>query len=345
MRNTFTALIFLAILCGAVNVSTSSAAPVTAVASAMQAAPAAATTDDATKKDELKSLGEAWGGLKQTQRTQVGMTGLAILLLVLAIFGVSSRSEILRGSYPVHFGGATKPDGSKYRRPFSLAQCQMMWWFVLVFVCYIFILWTKGDYNSITTQVLTLMGIGTGTALGAAMIDQTKSTPNQDAFQAAIDTVHKFDTTYPALSAALATAAKNDSDAQAELDAANSDPSTTPAQRTAAAQKKAGTAAALTAAQGAANTAQPGLITAITVRDRLAPKLASENLFTDILSDVSGISLHRFQSFAWTLVLGGVFVAEVAVQGKFPEFEATELALLGIASGVYLGFKVPEQAS
>ena len=31
---------------------------------------------------------------------------------------------------------------------------------------------------------------------------------------------------------------------------------------------------------------------------------ASEGFFLDILSDANGVSFHRFQMFAWTLVLG-----------------------------------------
>ncbi|HKO55362.1 MAG TPA: hypothetical protein VJ276_05750 [Thermoanaerobaculia bacterium] len=69
----------------------------------------------------------------------------------------------------------------------------------------------------------------------------------------------------------------------------------------------------------------------------------SEGFMTDLLRDNSGsISLHRFQMFVWTLVLGVIFVASVYHDLAMPQFSATLLGLMGISSGTYLGFKVPE---
>jgi hypothetical protein len=70
----------------------------------------------------------------------------------------------------------------------------------------------------------------------------------------------------------------------------------------------------------------------------------SRGFFTDILTDHrSGISFHRFQMFIWTLVLGVLFIYSVWGRLSMPEFSATLLAMLGISSGTYLGFKIPEQ--
>jgi hypothetical protein len=44
----------------------------------------------------------------------------------------------------------------------------------------------------------------------------------------------------------------------------------------------------------------------------------------------------------WTLVLGILFIYSVWYRLSMPEFSATLLALLGISSGTYLGFKIPE---
>ena len=66
----------------------------------------------------------------------------------------------------------------------------------------------------------------------------------------------------------------------------------------------------------------------------------------DVLSDASGnISLHRFQMFAWTIVLGIIFIASVYNDLEMPQFSATLLGLMGISSGTYLGFKVPENSA
>ena len=62
----------------------------------------------------------------------------------------------------------------------------------------------------------------------------------------------------------------------------------------------------------------------------------------DILRDETGISFHRFQMAGWTVVLGFVFVAAVYSQLAMPDFSATLLGLMGISSGTYIGFKIPD---
>jgi hypothetical protein len=69
---------------------------------------------------------------------------------------------------------------------------------------------------------------------------------------------------------------------------------------------------------------------------------SSEGFLRDILSDTSGISLHRVQMAAWTIVLGIVFLREVFNDLSMPNFSATLLGLLGISAGTYVGFKIPE---
>jgi hypothetical protein len=69
----------------------------------------------------------------------------------------------------------------------------------------------------------------------------------------------------------------------------------------------------------------------------------SKNVIEDLISDANGISLHRFQIFVWTIVLGVVFIGSVIRELTMPEFGATLLALMGISSGTYLGFKFPEK--
>jgi hypothetical protein len=69
----------------------------------------------------------------------------------------------------------------------------------------------------------------------------------------------------------------------------------------------------------------------------------SHGFIRDILSDSSGYSFHRFQIFAWTIVLGVIFVSSVYNELTMPEFSPTLLGLMGISSGTYIGFKFPEQ--
>jgi hypothetical protein len=71
--------------------------------------------------------------------------------------------------------------------------------------------------------------------------------------------------------------------------------------------------------------------------------LESHGFLNDVLTDEAGnLSLHRFQLFVWTLVLGIIFCSSVYKNLSMPEFSATLLGLMGISSGTYIGFKVPE---
>ncbi len=72
-------------------------------------------------------------------------------------------------------------------------------------------------------------------------------------------------------------------------------------------------------------------------------KPTSEGLRKDLLTDVNGIALHRFQMVIWTIVLGIVFLIGVYRDLAMPEFSGTLLALMGISAGTYLGFKIPER--
>jgi hypothetical protein len=74
----------------------------------------------------------------------------------------------------------------------------------------------------------------------------------------------------------------------------------------------------------------------------VADPMPSRGFLQDVLSDEQGISLYRFQLFAWTLVLGVIFCASVYNGLEMPQFSTTLLGLMGISSGTYLGFKVPE---
>ena len=79
-----------------------------------------------------------------------------------------------------------------------------------------------------------------------------------------------------------------------------------------------------------------------TLRDKLDPGI-SEGFLRDTLSDGDGFSLHRFQIMAWTVALGVIFIATAYNNLSMPEFSPTLLGLMGISSGTYLGFKMPEK--
>lgn len=161
-------------------------------------------------------------------------------------------------------------------RPYSLSRFQMAFWFFIVIAGYVFMWLITGELDTITDSVLALIGIGAGTALGAALID--------------------------------------------------SQPSGTMTQTTVA--------------------TAPATETVTSVTTPVPPPAPdpSQGFLLDILSDAGGgVSIHRFQMFAWTLILGVIFVGSVYADLAMPEFNATLLGLMGISSGTYLGFKVPEK--
>jgi hypothetical protein len=74
----------------------------------------------------------------------------------------------------------------------------------------------------------------------------------------------------------------------------------------------------------------------------------SQGFFVDILSDESGISLHRFQNLAWTIIAMTVYLYKVSLIStgcQLPELSDTLLALTGISSATYLVMKTQENGA
>ena len=81
---------------------------------------------------------------------------------------MAARSNIIRDS-------TSLPTSASDYKPYSLAKLQMAVWFFLILGAFLFIWIVTGQYDSITPQVLGLMGIAAGTALGAVAIDDSKN--------------------------------------------------------------------------------------------------------------------------------------------------------------------------
>lgn len=71
-------------------------------------------------------------------------------------------------------------------------------------------------------------------------------------------------------------------------------------------------------------------------------KSEASNWLLDLLSDENGPTIHRFQMLAWTMVLSVVFINGVLSEYAMPVFSNELLGLMGISSGVYVGFKMKE---
>jgi hypothetical protein len=98
---------------------------------------------------------------------------LAALVAAAALFvRLARRTDMLRNMRAVPAPGR--------RRPYSLARFQMAFWFFLVVAAYVFIWMITGELDTVTPSILALIGIGSGTALGAALID-ANAPPNAGA--------------------------------------------------------------------------------------------------------------------------------------------------------------------
>lgn len=71
---------------------------------------------------------------------------------------------------------------------------------------------------------------------------------------------------------------------------------------------------------------------------------ASRGFLVDLVSDEGGCRLDRFQSVAFTAALGMVFCSEAYNHLDMPVFSPSLLALMGLSSGTYLGFRLPGRA-
>jgi hypothetical protein len=202
----------------------------------------------------------------------------------------------------------------------------MAFWFFLIFTAYLCLWLILGDLNTITESLLGLMGISAATAIGGAVIDSSKLDAKASQLQ-----------TLSAEKAALETRLAEVKSQLATID-----------QRIGSQQPE-------TAAGDITNRAALGneslqkeirinqLDQEIAALSGSMNQTASVNFLTDILSEGNTHSFHRFQIFAWTIVLGIIFVASVYNNLAMPQFSPTLLGLMGISAGTYLGFKFPEQ--
>jgi len=90
---------------------------------------------------------------------------IAFLICVGIFIHLCRHTNIIRAPLAPSSGGVA---------PYSLSRFQLAFWFVLVVAGYVLVWIITGELDTITQSILALIGIGSGTALGAAMID----TPN-----------------------------------------------------------------------------------------------------------------------------------------------------------------------
>jgi hypothetical protein len=199
------------------------------------------------------------------------------------------------------------PSVGDVRQPYSLARTQMAWWFLLTLLAYVFIWLVTGDRDSISASLLGLMGISAVTALAAVAI--SPSGARQAAQRKPLD------------------------EGIASIDEALTD---------LAAQRTVATPDILPALDLRKSELEKERAQLVLKRANVQPVSTSSGWWRDLVSDDRGaIALDRFQIVVWTVVLGGVFLNSVIWELTMPDFSATMLALMGVSSGTYIGFKLP----
>src|SRR6185295_10478843 len=230
-----------------------------------------------------------------------GVVAFAIVLVTLILLiWLAQRTNIIREPGP-------KPPGGKLR-PYTLGRTQMAFWFFLVYSSYLVIWLITSALDTITASLLGLMGISAGTALSEAIIDSGKDVAAAGQMQDLDATKRSLEQSIPDLQSQLT--ALNTKDTMEPEDLSNRDSLNRQLldyrSRLAEASDQ---------------------IDALT---KSASSNVSGGFLRDILSDKSGYSFHRFQIFAWTIVLGVIFISSVYNSLTMPEFSTTLLGFMGI---------------
>lgn len=253
----------------------------------------------------------------------VPMTVISPVYGLLSLLIIASTLVLLlwlaRSTNIIRERGAPPAPGK--RRPYNLGRAQMAFWFFLIYSSYLTIWLITGALDTITASLLALMGISAGTALGEAMIDDGKDTAQTNQVQS--------------LSAEKYALEQSITETQAQLEAANQQAST---QVTDQSNRD-----ALNRQLTDSRTRLGQIDQQLRVLSAMQPPTESSGFIRDILTDSTGYSFHRFQIFAWTIILGIIFVSSVYNSLSMPDFSSTLLGLMGLSAGTYIGFKFPEQ--
>jgi hypothetical protein len=81
------------------------------------------------------------------------------LLLMFGVFELATKTNALRDDGPAPAGGGL--------RTYSLARCQMAFWFVLALPTFVYLWLLTGALDTLTSSILVLMGVSAGTAVFA----------------------------------------------------------------------------------------------------------------------------------------------------------------------------------
>jgi hypothetical protein len=235
---------------------------------------------------------------------------VGVLLIILASMWFAASTTLIRDTLI--------PQMRRSDRSFSLGRLQMLVWFCVIISSFVFIFVVTFDLNSITAESFVLLGISASTALAAVAIDRSKTDPMQDRIQNARAAIESL-------------GIKTCEEADALFKANASDPNKP--------------ATAVIPDAKIAGNANPTAGDLWTKYDQQIASFRSAGLLRDLVNDVNGPTIHRWQILIWTAVLAAIYVGAVYASLETPTFGTNLLALMGISGGIYLGFKIPEKQS
>ena len=244
------------------------------------------------------------------------MVGLFVLIIGWLVF-LGARTDIFRDPC------RRRPEGVE---PVSLARTQMGFWFVVIAAAFAFLWVTTGNIDTINGTCLTLLAIGTSTALTAVAIQKGLGNRKNDLSDVLGKTPHEMLEMTPGQVKEAIQIRK------------------TELQQSGAGKM---TPEELAEARAILENQEKD------VSDFLGkkPRWLQHRIYCwwyrlrtikeDLLTQEAGTyDFHRFQMLAWTLVLGVIFIAKVLQERTMPQFDSNLLLLMGISSGAYIGFKV-----
>jgi hypothetical protein len=239
--------------------------------------------------------------------------GAALILAVLiATLYFGKNSDMLRDA----------PSVDGVRQSYSLARVQMAWWFVLVVGGYVAILLVSGEVDAIPATIVVLTGISASTGLAATLI-----TPRAAQRAAAIKALlaeqcASLDEAITDLGAVIA-----DTDQKLAAAQAAGQPTQTLADLKQRLQER----------KDSRQRERDHLTASLT---GISPVSTSDGFWRDLVTGDRGtVALDRLQMVVWTVLLGGMFLQSVLAYVTMPDFNSTLLALMGVSSGTYIGFK------
>jgi len=311
-------------------------------ASAASAALGASTADETASTPVNASGNKTKTVTVLTIKLHVFNGILMIIVLLLVLLVVACTIVVL------HMGlgrDSGIPQMRIEKLPFSLGRCQMAFWFMLTFWAFCFMYALVGQTDTLNAESLMLMGISAGTALTSIAIDKSKNeTVNIEKAVNALGLTSRWhvellhDIVFPDERKPLSRFLRNGVRAMMRS-REQRDQSRRPELQ----DIKPDTRIADAPIRGFDSAVADTYKDLWDKYDALIEPIRSNGFIADLVTDASGPTIGRWQILIWTVTLGMVYIISTWQRLELPEFGTTLLTLMGISSGVYLGFKVPEK--